>query len=97
MAHDFRRKSSVLCYAYPLTGGEIRDAAIMGGADLGDRKTGRDFRAVSEKLTACFHKEDRHITLVFPPRLHKMTNPNNHDFVYFRTVTRLMLTMERTD
>jgi len=34
-------RSSVLCYACPTTGVKIRDAAMMGGADLSDRKTGR--------------------------------------------------------
>jgi len=44
-----------VCYACPPTDGQNRDAAMMGGAGLSGRKTGRDFEADSEKITVCFH------------------------------------------
>jgi len=52
-AHDFAQQSLV-CYAYPPNDVKTCAAAIVGGAGLSGKKTGRDFRANSEKITACF-------------------------------------------
>jgi hypothetical protein len=49
-------RSSVLCLSSDWR--EKLRCCHVGGAVLSDRKTGRDFRAVSEKFTARFHKED---------------------------------------
>jgi len=57
LAHDFRRKSSVLCLSSDWR--EKLRCRLVGGAVLSDRKTGRDFRAVSEKFTPRFHKEGK--------------------------------------
>ena len=65
LAHDFAEQSLV-CYACPPSDVKLRAAALMGGAELSGRKTGRDFErgrwlcykqmsADGEKITACFH------------------------------------------
>ena len=53
MAHNFA-KQSLVRYACPPIDGKTRDAAAMCGAGLSGRKTGRDFRVDSEKITVRF-------------------------------------------
>ena len=50
---------SLVCYACPPAGVMIRDAAPIGGADLSDRKTERDFRAEARKARSVFVNSKR--------------------------------------